>query len=133
MDFWKDKSKGIVQTELYSVRAKEIVGKFFYKDRNGKTQKELDSTQLRKFYNDVLIIKTKINNAEDMELEFDIQLPYLNMLRAKVQYSESRKNIKKLNSNFKWFINESLSQIEDLNDFKVFCTLFESVIAYFGK
>ncbi|MDD4527944.1 MAG: type III-A CRISPR-associated protein Csm2 [Candidatus Margulisbacteria bacterium] len=131
MEFWKDKEKGIVNAELFSKKAEEIVISLTSVNKWEKIEKELDKNQIRKFYNDVLTIKSKINSSENIELEFERQKPYLNMLRAKVAYARSRKHIR--GDNFVLFITNSLNEVNDVQDFKVFCSLYEAVIAYFGN
>ena len=131
MEFWKDKGTGTVNAELFSMEAEKIVKSFQFKDQRGYDKKELTSNQIRKFYNDVLTIKSKIDSSENIELEFERQKPYLNMLRAKVAYAKSRKNIQ--GDNFVVFITNSLNEVNDVQDFKIFCSLYEAVIAYFGN
>jgi len=129
--FWKDKGKQQITIDLFSVKAEEIIKSISFKDNRGNEKRELDKNQIRRFYNDVVVISSKINNAKDKELEFEKQLPYLNMINAKVAYSKARKLI--TGDNFSDYIKKSIQQVNDLDDFKVFCSLFESVIAYFGK
>ncbi len=130
MEFWKDKDKGTVNAELFSKEAEKIVASFLKGiNKLGKNEPELNKNQIRKFYNDVLSIKSKIDISESIELEFERQKPYLNMLKAKVAYAKSRNHIR--GDNFEAFIKTSLNEINDVQDFKVFCSLYEAVIAYF--
>ncbi|MDI6781273.1 MAG: type III-A CRISPR-associated protein Csm2 [bacterium] len=116
--FWKDKSKKQIQTELFSKTAEELAEKVFNESRNKTTNKP---TQIRKFYNEVLRYKTDPD-------EFEKILPYLKMLTAKAAYAVGRKLI---SDGFKNFIEESLKNIKDKDDFDAFAGLFEAFMGYY--
>ena len=97
---------------------------------NREIKKNLSSTQIRKFYEEVLNLKQKLDNGED----FRKILPYFKMLKAKANVAYERNVI---NTNFKTFIEENVDYVtkgENLEEmkkkFKVFCTFFEAVVAY---
>ncbi len=147
--YFKDKSKGIVNEELFSSVAEEIARKFgqpekksLGKDRRGKEKiKNLSNSksQIRKFYDEVLrnkVIIESISSSQDssreeyeiiIEREFRKRLPYIKMLKAKVTYAYVRE---KITSDFRRFIEENIDSISDWEDFKVFCDFFEAVVAY---
>ncbi len=147
--YFKDKSKGIVNEELFSSVAEEIAKKFgqsekksLGKDRKGKEKtKNLSNSksQIRKFYDEVLrnkVIIESMSSSQDssreeyeiiVEREFRKRLPYIKMLKAKVTYAYVRE---KITSDFKKFIEENIDSIRDWEDFKVFCDFFEAVVAY---
>ena len=125
-------AKGEVEVNLFSEEAKAIVKEIAKpahncNDRSFKETKN-SITQLRRFYNDVLAIKNKIEYSKDPELEFQKELPYIKMIAAKANYACQREHIT-------IFLNEFLKHniitlIEKKRDYNVFCTLLESIIAY---
>ncbi len=148
--YFKDKSKGIVNEELFSNVAEKVAKEFgqtesksLGKDRRGKEKiKSLSNSksQIRKFYDEVLrnkVIIESMSSSQDsgskeeyetiVEREFKKRLPYIKMLKAKVTYAYERE---KITSNFKKFIEENIDSIGDWEDFKVFCDFFEAVVAY---
>lgn len=122
--FWKDKSKKMIDPDLFSARADELA-KEIHKEQLQSRGKANKPTQIRKFYDEVLrfdsILKT--NPAE-----FDSRLPYLKMLNAKAAYAMGRDLVSK---GFKDFISNSLNQIKDKDDFDAFASLFEAFIGYY--
>jgi CRISPR-associated protein Csm2 len=89
-----------------------------------KVKKTLSSTQIRKFYEEVLNLKAQLDNSK----KFDEILPYFRMLKAKANVAYERDVI---NTNFKTFIEKNVDYVDrDENRFKIFCTFFEAVVAY---
>ncbi len=132
--FFEDLEKEIVKTNLFSDMAKREVEKFliFYeKDGRKRAAKGTPtSTQIRKFFNDIVAIKNKIDTAitdNEKEEKFKKELPYIKMIKAKVAYAKSRE---KVNNEFEDFINKYIDEIKDIKDFYVFCDFFEAIIAY---
>ena len=121
LKLWKDKNKNLIDPELFSSKAEELAKKIF----NEKTSKANKTTQIRKFYEEVLRFDsiTKTNPSE-----FESVLPYLKMINAKAAYAAGRDLI---SSGFKDFISDSLKQVNDRKDFEVFASLFESFIGYY--
>lgn len=134
--FFKDPKNEIVKEDLFSKIAKQEVEKFliFYTDKKTGKKKASkgtpSSTQIRKFFNDLLIIKQKIENTlneNSKDLEFKRQLPYIKMLKAKVAYAKSRDNV---NQEFVDFIEKYIDEVNEKEDFFVLCDFFEAIIAY---
>ncbi len=143
--YFEDKSKGIVNKELFSSIAEGVAkefGKVFEKKVGRGRPRKLSNTksQIRKFYDDVLKNKMMIESAisshnykEDTESkkrvneEFVKRLPYIKMLKAKAAYVYERE---KITPAFKSFIEENIDSINDWEDFRVFCDFFEAVVAY---
>jgi len=124
IDFFKDKQKHILNPDLLSDKAKELA-KFI---RPSQTSIH----QIRKFYNQALLIKQKIvskGKEEKMEEEFLRQLPYIKMFKAHAAYAANRKN-SRITWQFKKFIDELIDKVNDRHDFLVFCDLFEAVVAF---
>lgn len=132
--FWKDKAKGILQVELFSAMAENAAKKIAQsKDiildkRNKETFVNAPSfTQLRKFYNEVLCYKTKI---EANEGDFDKYLPYVRMINAKLTYANAKGNITKDCLNF---FKARINEIFDIKDFYAFADFFEAFIAFYRQ
>jgi CRISPR type III-A-associated protein Csm2 len=106
-----------------------------------KKNKKITYTQIRKFYEEVLNLKTQLeqlnlqskkeNKQED---NFRKILPYFKMLKAKAHVAYERDVI---NTNFKKFIEENVDYVTKKDEnasmeekFKIFCTFFEAVVAY---
>jgi len=122
-----------IKEDLFSDEAERIVKCFLnkninqdYKEKRGRRQlvKKLSSTQIRKFYEEVLNLKAQVENGK----EFRKILPYFKMLKAKANVAYQRDVI---NTNFKTFIEKNVDYVgSDEDRFKIFCTLFEAVVAY---
>ncbi|MEO1941787.1 MAG: type III-A CRISPR-associated protein Csm2 [Campylobacterales bacterium] len=117
---------GEIKVTLFSEEAERIVDQIL---ADGKPPKE---NQIRKFYDDVLNFKSRIEGGES----FREILPYLRMLKAKTHIAKERKVI---NSTFKNFIDSNIEYVTDLSlpieemekRFKIFCTFFEAVVAFY--
>jgi len=125
IQFWKDKSKRIINPDLFSSFADKLAQQVF-NEQNKTVNKPVNKpTQIRKFYDEVLrfdsIIKLNPN-------EFENVLPYLKMLNAKAAYAMGRDLISK---SFKDFISDALNQIKDKDDFSAFAGLFEAFMGYY--
>lgn len=128
--FWKDKAKGILKAELFSEmaenEAKKIAQSKDFKEKN-KIVNAPAYTQLRKFYNEVLCYKTKI---EANEGDFDKYLPYVRMINAKLTYANAKGNITKDCLNF---FKARINEIFDIKDFYAFADFFEAFIAFYRQ
>ncbi len=125
-------SEGNIYAELFSDEAERVVKCFInkkvntdFKEYKGKRKlvKKISSTQIRKFYEEVLNLKARLENGED----FKKILPYFKMLKAKANVAYERDAI---NTNFKTFIEKNVDYVDNEEKFKVFCTFFEAVVAY---
>ncbi len=92
-----------------------------------KEEKAITTSQVRKFYDEILRLKIKIDSAKDEKEEFKKILPYIKMIIPKVVYSKEKKTA---NSNFESFIKNNIGKIDTLEKFRVFCDFFEAVVAY---
>ena len=123
--FWKDKANGILQVELFSAMAETEARRIALPEN--KTVKAPAYTQLRKFYNEVLCYKTKI---EANEGDFDKYLPYVRMINAKLTYANAKGNITKDCLNF---FKARINEIFDIKDFYAFADFFEAFIAFYRQ
>jgi CRISPR type III-A-associated protein Csm2 len=119
----------------YVCKNGEIKDKCSYRER--RIKKKLTYTQIRKFYEEVLNLKTQLeqlNLQNKQEDNFRKILPYFKMLKAKAHVAYERDVI---NTNFKKFIEENVDYVTKKDEnasmeekFKIFCTFFEAVVAY---
>lgn len=119
--FWKDKNKKLIDPELFSKMAEDLA-KAVFEQSNNKMNKP---TQIRKFYDEVVRFDSIVKTNHE---EFEMILPYLKMLNAKAAYAMGRDLI---SMNFKNFIQNSIKQINDKDDFSAFAGLFEAFIGYY--
>jgi len=117
-DYFVDKDT--VRENLFSVDADKVAESF----KDG-----MRSSQVRKFYDEILKRKMIIELAEDKKKAFIRQLPYIKMIISKATYGNSRKP-KTVSNNFKRFLEDNIKNIKEYEEFKVFCDFFESVVAY---
>ncbi|RZD17171.1 MAG: type III-A CRISPR-associated protein Csm2 [Candidatus Acididesulfobacter guangdongensis] len=118
-----------INVNLFSEKAEEIVNQIA-KRGSTCTGKEGQNkiTQLRRFYNDILTIKNKIEYSKNPELEFQKELPYIKMIAAKANYACQRDHITMFLNEF--IKHNVLNLVKTNKDYNIFCTLFESIIAY---
>ena len=79
------------------------------------------ATQLRKFYDELVLWDSKVNQQPD---KFDEFLPFIRMLNAKAAYAQGRKLV---DDNFVRLLNNGLKQVdtaETLHTFKLFMEAF---------
>ena len=119
-DYYADKKEGIVRENLFSEDARRIAKSF---------QDGMKSSQVRKFYDEILKRKMIINLSKDDDREFTRQLPYIRMIISKASYGYNRKP-RTVSANFKRFLEDNIHNISNKEDFFVFCDLFEAVVAY---
>jgi len=124
LDLWKDKSKKLIEPDLFSEKAEELAKKI-YKEQLESKGKANKPTQIRKFYDEVLRFDSIVKANPT---EFENILPYLKMLNAKAAYAMGRDLVSK---GFKDFISYSLGQIHTKEDFDVFADLFEAFMGYY--
>ncbi|OHE56619.1 MAG: type III-A CRISPR-associated protein Csm2 [Thermodesulfovibrio sp. RBG_19FT_COMBO_42_12] len=124
VDLWKDKSKKLIDPELFSAKA-EALAKEIYKEQQESRGKENKPTQIRKFYDEIIRFDTMVKTNDKA---FENILPYLKMLNAKAAYAMGRELVSK---GFKDFISYSLGQIHTKEDFEVFADLFEAFMGYY--
>ena len=95
---------------------------------------ELNTTQLRKFFNEVKALEKRLKDNGDSDEYFNKNLiPLIKMLKAKVSYSLARQD-KKDFQQFKYFeefLKRNIDNIKNKQDFKFFILHFESVIGYY--
>jgi len=130
--FYKDIGKKLVEPKLFSDIAEQTADRIA---KSGQTtgrdgRARLDSnkrTQLRKFYDEVVRLNTIVKSKPD---EWDIVLPYINMLIAKAAYAQGRKLV---TDEFVNFLKDCVAQVQAPVDFDVFANFFESFMGFYKK
>jgi len=129
INFWKNKKEKHIDPELFSSKAEQVAKKIFEEQQNSKG-KANKPTQIRKFYDEVIRFESILQgiSEEKQKDEFDRMLPYLKMLNAKAAYAMGRDLVSK---SFKDFIANSLSKIQDKDDFDAFASFFEAFMGFY--
>lgn len=92
--------------------------------------KELKTSQMRRFYDDLKAIERKILMAGDVRAQEDAfkqNRALITMFKAKAVYAQKRKVSPR---EFTQFIFDHEASIKDLKDFKAFLKVFEAVVAF---
>lgn len=82
-------------------------------------------TQIRKFYDELVMWEEKVNGDSKRFEEFE---PFIRMLNSKVAYAQSRKHV---DENFVRFMNACLEQIKDARTLRHGKLFFEAVLGFF--
>lgn len=125
IEFWDDKEKNILKTDLLSDIAKGKAAEV-YESRQRDNNK---SSQIRKFFDEVIKYKTELLANPD-DLSFKQKLPYIKMINAKLAYSQARGLI---SENCEKLFSECINKIQDKKDFFAFADFFEAFIAFYKK
>lgn len=115
---------GKINSDLFSKEAEELAKRINGEGRDGNRLKKNKSTQIRKFYDELLRIRSLIKKPED----YDNYKPYIEMIKAKVAYSKGRDLVTKVVYDF---IHDGISKSTDYKNFEIFMNFFECVIAYY--
>ena len=127
---FEDPQKKVLKKELLSKEAENLVKSWRKRRDDGREERDNPTlTQVRRFYNDILSLKHKVDSFNDQEKaeKFKYILPYVKMLKAKVAYAKGRGHV---NKEFKEFIDKYVDTINDIDDFETFCTFFEAIVAF---
>lgn len=112
--------------ELLTNEPQDLAKKLVKESRgdNGTTIK----TQLRKFYNDFLVLQTKSSKIKTDD-EFRTQiLPLIFFSKAKLAYSYGKENIRM--KEFVEGIMDKIDHIENAKDFENFLYFYQALIGY---
>lgn len=85
------------------------------------------SSQIRKFYDELLIWDEKIHRAADKNAEYHNSAPFIHMIKAKVSYAKGRDHV---DEHFLEFINKLLGQIESPQTLRNAKLFFEAVLGF---
>jgi len=127
VQFWidpKNPKNRQIDPELFSTTAEELANKINLERMNSR-DKLNKPTQVRKFFDEVIRFQVMIiSNPE----QFNELLPYIKMLNAKAAYAAGRDLI---GNEFKLFLSDSLKQVNDREDFEIFCSFFEAFLGFY--
>lgn len=120
--FWENPEAGLINPDLFS----EVADKYAetIKESGIRARGKNKITQIRKFYDEVLLHHERIKGEED----FKKRLPFIRMLNAKAYYAEGRGLI---TQEFRNFIQQCLSQVKTKKDFEVFVKFFEAFMGFY--
>lgn len=121
VQLWKDRANRKIDSELFSTQADELA-KLINRERTIKIN---NPTQIRKFFDEVIRFKGMLQSNPE---QFEELLPYIKMLNAKAAYATGRDLI---GTEFKGFLNDSLKQVNDQQDFELFCSFFEAFLGFY--
>lgn len=113
-------------TLLFDDKAQKMAKAMKIEDKDRSTT---STTQFRKFYEKVDELNEKASSLKEEEFKIKI-LPFLMLLKSKVQYSRTRKNC---NDAFVSLMSKSIEKVtskEELQNFKYF---LEAIIGYMPK
>lgn len=118
--------KGDMPDNIFSDIASEAAD--YIAEKNSNSNK---STQLRKFYDELVMWHDKVHNEqkEKREEKYSELAPYIKMLNAKVAYACGRKLV---DEKFKELFTRCIRQIDDPDTLKN-CKLFMEALIGFRK
>lgn len=92
-----------------------------------QARNENKATQLRKYYDEIIMWEQKVRQSPDKYLEY---LPFIKMLNAKVAYAKGRKLV---DQNFVDLMRHCTKEIDDkdINTFYTFKLFFESFMGFY--
>ena len=128
IEFWINRDERIMDPSLFSQKASDLaeeVGQ--HPDTKNKKKKKNQQSQIRKFYDEVL----KLNNlaqSPNSKIHWEHIKPLVHMLVAKSAYAKGRG---KITDNFHNFIKNSVEQVDEKEDLKVFCNIFEAFMGFY--
>lgn len=120
LELYEGNDKSRIKFDLFDKQAEEAA-KEIVKEGKKKINK---MNQIRIFYSQFIVLNEKVNSLED---NFRKQLPYIKMIKSRAKYSKGRKNI---GDYFENFLIQCVDEINTLEDFKLVCNFFESVVGF---
>jgi len=131
--FYKDKEKGIIEPKLFSDMAEQTADDIAKSGqtptREGRPRLDHNKrTQIRKFYDEVVRLNA---NAKANTEDWDVILPYINMLIAKAAYANGRNRL--VTDEFVHLLKECIGQVQKPADLDVFANFFEAFMGFYRK
>ena len=121
IQLWKDRDKKELDPLLFSTIADETA-QTISKDGSGNQN---NGTQLRRFFDEVLRLNSQ---AQQPQADWLLILPQLHMIIAKVAYAKGRKLV---SNSFVDLIKNSILQVKDEDDLKIFTNFLESFMGFY--
>jgi CRISPR-associated protein Csm2 len=118
--FWKDREKKLVDPELFSRTAEKLAKETAEEKRSNKR------TQIRKFYDEIdqLAMRSKSPSHK-----WEHILPRVHMIAAKAAYANGRNKL--ISDDFLQFLKDSIDQIKEPEDLKLFSNFFEAFMGFY--
>jgi len=131
--FYKDKTKGIIEPKLFSDVAEQTAAAIAksgqVQTRDGRTKLENNKrTQIRKFYDEVMRLNGNVKSKPD---DWDVVLPYINMLIAKAAYANGRNKL--VTDDFVALLKDCVAQVQKPADLDVFANFFEAFMGFYRQ
>lgn len=105
-------------------------------ERNARELAQVSTTQLRRFYEDVMTLRQRLSTvSNNREAAFDALRADFKMLKAKAAYANGR-NPKTCPRELLQFFIDHVHGVNDARDFEAFCRHFQAVVAFhkfYGK
>lgn len=121
LQLWKDPVEKKLDPTLFSTLAEE-----FARQINQESSRSTNKgTQLRKFFDEILRLNTL---AQARDSDWNLILPQVHMLIAKVAYARGRKLV---SQSFVDHVREGIAQVENPEDLKVFCNHMEAFMGFY--
>ncbi len=130
IEFYKDRAKGIVEPKLFSdfaEKSAEVIAKSGV-SRDGKRLDHNKRSQIRKFYDEVMRLNGNVKSKPE---DWDIVLPYINMLIAKAAYARGRNSL--VTDEFVNMIKDCVAQVQKPADLDVFANFFEAFMGFYRQ
>ena len=87
-------------------------------------------SQIRKFYDELCLWETKVNQEAEKAERFAECLPFILMLNAKVAYAKGRRLV---DANFVKLIGDSLKQVKDPDTLRLCKLFFEAFLGFYKE
>lgn len=132
ISFWTDREKGLIDPLLLSDTAEKLAREIAKDNKNN--DKYNKRTQLRKFYDEVVNLNMQSSileenaDGEGMNQKWNAILALVNMMVAKAAYAKGRELI---SDTFLDFIKNSVSEVKESKDLKLFKVFFESFMGFY--
>ena len=98
---------------------------------NPRIRKHNKSTQIRKFYDELCLWETKVNqDSEKADTNFTECLPFILMLNAKAAYARGRDLV---DANFVKLISDCLKQVKDRETLRICKLFFEAFLGFYKE
>jgi CRISPR-associated protein Csm2 len=123
---WKDKQKGLLDPELFSKDA-DLIAKEISDEGKRERKEKNKSTQLRRFFDEVVRLNTQAQTDKD-NINWNMILPHVHMLIAKIAYAQGRELV---TPSFVDLMRSGITQIEDKKDLQVFTNFLEAFMGFY--
>lgn len=124
-DFSSIKFGKPLDPEIFNGIAQGLTKAIAYRD-DGKPRNENKPTQLRRFFDELVLWETRVSQQPEKFNEF---LPFIRMINAKAAYAEGRKLVDR---NFVGLMHHTLGEVKDADSLAT-CKLFWEAFMGFYK